>query len=43
MSSIIKQKFVEFAENLLSDKHPFRTTELDFIFPILVDIDPLNQ
>jgi hypothetical protein len=43
MSAILRQKFVQFAELLLSDKRPFRTSELDYTYPILVDIDPLNQ
>jgi hypothetical protein len=43
MTAIVKQKFVQIAENLLSDKHPFRSSELDFTFPLLVNIDPLNQ
>ena len=43
MNAIIKQKFVQFAEKLLSDKQPFHTSELDYTFSILVDICPLNQ
>jgi hypothetical protein len=43
MSAIIKQKFTQYADSLLSDKQPFRTSELDYTFSILVDICPLNQ
>ncbi len=43
MTTIVKDKFVQFAENLLSEKQPFITSELDFSFPIMMDLDPINQ
>ena len=43
MTTITKWKFIEFVESLLSDKKPFQSSELEFDFPLLHDMELLNQ
>ena len=43
MTAIIKDKFLQMVENLLSDKEPFKYLELDYTFSIASDMGPVNK
>ena len=43
LSTIIKDKFLQLVDDLLNDKEPLSSGNLDRSFSITLDMDPVNQ